>query len=61
MTLPDSWETLVVSLSNSPNLTYDGVHGSILNEEIRRKSSGGEGGNFAYNARGRSQKQKYRY
>lgn len=33
MTLPDSWETLVVSLSNSPSLTYDGVRGSILNEE----------------------------
>ena len=25
MTLPDSWETLVVSLTNSPNLTFDGV------------------------------------
>ena len=25
MTLPESWETLVVSLSNSPNLTFDGV------------------------------------
>ncbi|MCO5584202.1 hypothetical protein L7F22_038125 [Adiantum nelumboides] len=37
MTLHDSWETLVVSLSNNPNLTFDGVRGSILNEEIRRK------------------------
>lgn len=55
MTLPDSWETLVVSLSNSPTLTYDGVRGSILNEEIRRKSSG-ESSSSAYNARGRSQK-----
>ena len=42
MTLPDSWETLVVSSSNNPNLTFDGVRGSILNEEIRRKA-GGEG------------------
>eukprot|EP00250_Pteridium_aquilinum_P032666 c4634_g1_i1 orf=197-415(+) len=25
MTLPESWEALVVSLSNSPSLTYDGV------------------------------------
>lgn len=55
MTLPDTWETLVVSLSNSSSLTYDGVRGSILNEEIRRKSSG-ESGSSAYNARGRSQK-----
>ena len=37
MTLPNSWETLVVSLSNNPNLTVDGVKGSILNKEIRRK------------------------
>lgn len=40
MTLPDSWEAMVVSLSNNPNLTFDGVRGSILNEEIRRKTSG---------------------
>ena len=53
MTLPDSWETLVVSLSNSPNLTFDGVRGSILNEEIRRKASG-EGGSSANMVRGRT-------
>ena len=35
MTLHDSWETLVVSLSNNPNLTFDGVRGSILQEKIR--------------------------
>ena len=57
MTLPDSWETLVVSLSNSPNLTFDGVRGSILNEEIRRKASG-EGGNSANMVRGRIDKNK---
>ena len=28
---------------NSPNLIFDGVMGSILNEEIRKKASG-EGG-----------------
>ena len=43
MTLSDSWETLVVSLLNSATLTYDGVRGSILNEEIRRQSSEDEG------------------
>ena len=36
MTLPELYETLVVSLSNSVTLTYDGVCGSIFNEEIRR-------------------------
>ncbi|MCO5593485.1 hypothetical protein L7F22_047499 [Adiantum nelumboides] len=55
MTLPDSWETLVVSLSNNPNLTFDGVRGSILNEEIRRKASG-EGGSSANMVRGRTEK-----
>ena len=30
-------------LSNSPNLTFDGVRGSILNEEIRIKPSGEDG------------------
>mgnify|MGYP000244003108 CR=1 FL=1 len=40
MTLPNSWETLVVALSSNPNLTFDGVMGSILNEQIRRKTSG---------------------
>ncbi|CAN0846213.1 Retrovirus-related Pol polyprotein from transposon TNT 1-94 [Linum grandiflorum] len=41
--LPDSWETLVVSLSNSaPNgkLTMDIVKDSMLNEEARRKELG---------------------
>jgi hypothetical protein len=52
MTVPDSLETLVVSLSNSPNLTLDGVPGSILDEEIKRKSSG-EGCGSAYNIRRR--------
>ncbi|MCO5560027.1 hypothetical protein L7F22_013633 [Adiantum nelumboides] len=55
MTLPDFWETLVVSLSNNPNLTFDGVRGSILNEEIRRKASG-EGGSSANMVRGRTKK-----
>mgnify|MGYP000016945791 CR=1 FL=1 len=55
LTLPDSWETLVVSLSNNPNLTFDGVRGSILNEEIRRKASG-EGGSSANMVRGRTDK-----
>ena len=39
--LPDSQETLLVSLSNSaPNgkLTFDMVKDSLLNEEIRRKA-----------------------
>ena len=38
MTLLDSWETLVVSLSNNPNLTFEGVRSSIFNEKIRRKA-----------------------
>ncbi|CAL1361064.1 unnamed protein product [Linum trigynum] len=41
--LPDSWETLVVSVSNSaPNgkLTMDIVKDSMLNEEARRKELG---------------------
>lgn len=39
--LPDSWETLIVSLSNSDsdgNLSISQVTSSLLNEEIRRKS-----------------------
>ena len=55
MTLPDSWETLVVSLSNNPNLTFDSVRGSIINEEIRRKASG-EGGSSANMVRARTDK-----
>jgi hypothetical protein len=41
--LPDSWETLVVSLSNSaPNgvMTMVMVKDSMLNEEARRKEQG---------------------
>ena len=39
--LPDSWETLVISLSNSvPKLTMDIVKDSLLNEEARRKEKG---------------------
>ncbi|CAN1310533.1 Retrovirus-related Pol polyprotein from transposon TNT 1-94 [Linum perenne] len=41
--LPDSWETLVVSLSNStPNgtMTMDIVKDSMINEKIRRKELG---------------------
>lgn len=40
--LPESWETLVVSLSNSsPNgkLTMSQVTSNLFNEEVRRKSS----------------------
>ena len=40
--LPESWETLVVSLSNSaPDgiVTMSQVTSSLLNEELRRKSS----------------------
>ena len=36
--LPETWEALVVSLSNSASLTFDGVRGAILNEEIRQKT-----------------------
>ena len=41
--LPDSWETLVVTVSNStPNgiLTMKSVKDSLLNEEARRKEKG---------------------
>ena len=49
MTLPNSWETLVVSLSNND------VRGSIVNEEIRRKFDG-EGSGSTNVARGRTEK-----
>ncbi|MCO5593579.1 hypothetical protein L7F22_047594 [Adiantum nelumboides] len=52
---PVNQEALVVSLSNNAALTYDGVRGSILNEEISRKSSG-EGSGTAYHVRDRSEK-----
>ena len=38
--LPDSWETLVITITNSaPNriVTMDMVKDSLLNEEARRK------------------------
>ena len=57
MTLPDSWEALVASLSNNAALTFDGVRGSILNEGIRRKASG-ESSGAAYHVRGRSNKKE---
>ena len=41
--LPDSWNTFVVSLSNSApdgKLTPDMVKNSLLNEEARRKEKG---------------------
>ena len=41
--LPESWETLVVTVSNStPDgvVTMDQVTSSLLNEETRRKSAG---------------------
>ncbi|VFQ89135.1 unnamed protein product [Cuscuta campestris] len=41
--LPDSWDTLVVSLSNSApdgKMTMEMVKASLLNEEARRKESG---------------------
>ncbi|KAM2660593.1 hypothetical protein EV2_022992 [Malus domestica] len=44
--LPDSWETFMVSVSNSaPNgvFTLDNVKNSMLNEETRRKTSGIDG------------------
>ena len=39
MNLLYSWEPLVVSQCNNLN-TFDGVRGSLLNEDIRRKASG---------------------
>ena len=41
--LPDSWNTLVVSLSNSSpdgKLTLEMVKNNLLNEEARRKEKG---------------------
>ena len=42
-----------MSLSNNASLTFDGVRGAILNEEIRRKASG-ESSSFANITRGRA-------
>lgn len=41
--LPESWDTLVATLSNSTptrKLTMDTVIDSLLNEEVRRKERG---------------------
>ena len=40
MILLETCEALVVSLSSNASLTFDGVRGAILNEEIRQKASG---------------------
>ncbi|KAM2780700.1 hypothetical protein COP1_015809 [Malus domestica] len=56
--LPDSWETFVVSVSNSAPtgvLTLDNVKNSLLNEEIRRKTSSTDSSQvFVTENRGRS-------
>ena len=39
--MPDSWETLIVSISTSApagTLKFDDVSSSLMNEELRRKS-----------------------
>jgi hypothetical protein len=36
ITLPNSWETIVVSLSNHLNSTFDGVRDFILNEDQKK-------------------------
>ena len=49
-TLPDSWDTLCVSLSNSTpagGLTKSIVNNSMYNEEARRKGQNGEGSSNA--------------
>ena len=58
-TLPESWETLVISLSNAASdgkLTMDMVTSSLLNEEVRRKSLPTTGSHalVSEEARGRS-------
>jgi len=48
--LPDSWEILVVSLSNSASdnlLTLGLVNDSMLNEELKHKELGGSNGSNA--------------
>ena len=55
--LPDSWNGLVTAVSNSSGnakLVFDDIVGLILNEEVRKKSSG-ESSTSALNmeARGR--------
>mgnify|MGYP006872774138 CR=1 FL=1 len=60
MTLPNSRETLIVALSNNPNLTFDGLRGSFLNEEIKRKVSGEENSESVNMVRGRRRRQMTR-
>jgi len=61
--LPESWDTLVVTLSNSApagKLTMDTVTDSLLNEEARRKERGitvQSEANFVNN-RGRSENRR---
>ena len=38
-TLPETWEALIVSLSNSGSPTFDGVRRAIPNAEISEKAS----------------------
>ena len=49
--LPDSWDNLVMVVSNSMStantLKFDDVVGLLVSEEMRRKSSGGETSNAA--------------
>ncbi|VFR02614.1 unnamed protein product [Cuscuta campestris] len=66
--LPDSWDTLVVSLSNSaPNgkMTMEMVKASLLNEEARRKESGypiqAEANVIPESSRGRSKSRNPHY
>ena len=40
MTLPKTWEALLISFLDSASLTFDGVRGAILNEEIHQKAIG---------------------
>ena len=60
--LPDSWETLVISVSNSTpdgKLTMTQVTGSLLNEETRRKASGVDQPQaLVHETRGRSKSRK---
>ncbi|KAM1149991.1 hypothetical protein ACFX2B_030215 [Malus domestica] len=56
--LPDSWETFVVSINNSASngvLTLDNVKNNMLNEETKRKTSGTDSSQvFITENRGRS-------
>ena len=55
--LPESWDTLVVTLSNSApegKLIMDTVADSLLNEEAKRKERGFSEANFVDN-RGRNE------